>query len=153
MLKSAKFWLIISICVNLLLVGWIGGGIWRFKHRSDRIQVPANEVSAILRAMPNENRRDLLGEMRREPRGSVHPDMQALADLIDAEPFDSDAVRQFFDRSRLRNVERVKNAQDAMLNALENMSPAQRDIMAQKLRHMPKRPGRGDDAAKRNKDR
>ncbi len=142
MLKTMKFWLVVSVCFNLLLIGLLFGGVTRAK-RMGVGKPPPNEVSAIIRVMPEEKRNAMFEGYRRMGAPLARADIGELADLIDAEPFDAQAVQAYFNRNRAANDERVMQAQSVMMNALSEMDDAERDQMAERLRTMPRHKGGG----------
>lgn len=139
MLKSTKFWLIISVCFNLLLLG-LFAGLWSKAQHEKDAHPPRNEMTAIIRVMPKDNRDALFERYRGAPQQPPRADIEQLADLIDAEPFDSGALREYFKTNRQANDRRVLAAQEIMVQNLELLSDEQRSLMAEELRHMPQRP-------------
>ncbi len=140
MFKSTKFWLIVSLCVNMIFIGVFAGGVLHERHDvPKRGGPPPNEIAAIFRAMPKETREGFVGEFRDHQPPHRHADLGELADRIAAEPFDENALRQYFDEARRSNDQRVVDAQNALILSLSQMDADERQAMAERLRNMPKR--------------
>ncbi len=139
MLKSTKFWLIVSLCFNLIFMGVLVGGAFRAKQMRYHQMAPPNEVTAIIRSMSKDGRRDMIEGFRRGGEPKSRANIDELAALIDAEPFDPSKVQAYFEANRLANDDRVTRAQNVLLENLTNATDAERDQIAENLRHMPKR--------------
>lgn len=95
--RWARVALILSLALNLLVVGVVAAGLWRvgkYHGHADRISGPA-----LYRALPDADRRALRRQMstRFKERGHEKPtrpteSIQALADLLRSDPLDSQAL-------------------------------------------------------------
>lgn len=149
MLKTTKFWLIASLCLNLVLIGILAGGVFKSRQMRGEGAPPANEVTAIMRSLPPENRRDLIENFRNGDHPKPQPDINVLADLIEAEPFEPARIEALFDETRGANDARIRQAQSALLASIAQASVEERRQIAENLRKMPKREGarKGDHSA------
>lgn len=141
--RSLKFWLALSLSLNLLFIGMGLGAASRAHRHSgpEGMRPPSNEVTAILRALPKGEREELMRDFREIARPPKPQNIDELADLIAAEPFDASAVGAYFNANRARNDERIGAAQDRLLASLQSMSLTERQSLAENLRHMPRREG------------
>jgi uncharacterized membrane protein len=152
---GAPRWLVallgVSLAVNLLIAGMVGGAIWR--HRTN----PQQGINMIgyIASLPAERRQMIFGKagghratlrpLRMEVRDARAAVMQTLA----AEPFD----REKFSAAQERLTEiqiKIRKAEQAFVNDLAvNLTPEERKMFVRwrEMRRGPGGPGRwgGDD--------
>lgn len=137
--------LIVSLSLNLLVVGMIGGlalnraGPPRESH--DRPPGSSELMSAgpLARALTTEERRALARELfknrdqlraaRRQLQGGLE---QAVA-VLQADQFDRAALAAVMQQQNTILVEQVGDMQELLLDHLEGLDPAQRAEMAERL--------------------
>ncbi len=85
--------LAVSLAANLLIVGVVVGTAWRFGGPGSDRSPPPTGV-ALIRALPIEDRRAVLTQMRAEspPRANARDEARLLADALRADPFDRDVL-------------------------------------------------------------
>lgn len=94
-----------SLALNVLVIGTLAGAA--FKHKgNDKPNMSATMQGAMIRALPQEQRRLLGQKIRGDGNGFKKQRSQsrevktALKDAISAVPFDADALRTVFERQK-----------------------------------------------------
>ena len=147
-LKAA---LIASLAVNLL---FIGAGVARFlvKEPSDRM-TGMSQVQLIPRKffgeLDGERKAELLGVFRdmrpafREGRRAMREDIVALADALEAEPYDAARVKAAVDSFTARSEQLVTSGGEAAMTLIAKLTADERKVLAKHIRQRAER-GRGD---------
>lgn len=132
----------LSLALNLLIIGLVGGAMVRFGG-PDGMRPSPRSIGAILyRALPGEHRRALRSHSRqtrgahvKQRRGQI----MAVSAAIRAVPFDADAVVVVLDAHRSGLDQAQQSLQQAWLAQVEQMSDADRQAYAERLENQPKR--------------
>ncbi len=144
--RWVKVILAISLTLNLLVVGLIGGIIVKGRDFRDR-QTPVDGMLTVTRAMPREYQgnvrqqiRDRFDEVRasREAMARLRAD---LAAALIADPFDVTAVEEIFQRQRDVLMGLTGAGHDIVLEQIEMMSAEDRATYAHNLLNLPDNPG------------
>ena len=145
--------LIASLCLNLALIGVIGGALLKGPPGPP----PPPGLWGYGRALPEPYRHDLaqaLRDSRREwsgPRETLRGQRAALAEALTAEPYDPVAVAEVVTREpRLLDTLAQRGSQ-LLLDQIDRMTPADRASFAEAMRKAPRGP-RGDGPPDRGPD-
>lgn len=132
----------VSLALNLLVLGVVGGAVmrhggWDGGHHPPRADMVGGPLT---RALSQKDKRDVAREMRRtyraEGRGgraAYHAAMQQLVTDLRAEPFDPDPVKVQMAHMRDMLGERVAIGQQILLDHLAQMDPDARHAFAARL--------------------
>lgn len=149
--RLLKAVLVLSLALNLLVLGAIGGALWRFGghgHAGKDGGAGARTYAApYLQALPREQRRELHRKMRAErPRQSAEERQAAYAQMLAAlraEPFDRAAAEAVLEAQGRAAQEGLKNAHALWLTQVSQMDAAARrayaDALAARLAERSKR--------------
>jgi len=143
--RGLRIALVLSLAVNLLVIGVVAGGAWKMRN-FDGGRPPHGQVDirALWQAMPRDAR-SALRERNRED--GLHPDRPSReerrarmaelnAQLIEAlrrEPFDAEAFATLMQGDRAALERRLAAANAAFAAQLAGLSPAQRQALAGEL--------------------
>lgn len=152
--RQLPFWLMISIMVNLALLGLVAGSLLK---RGDHRPHKAMDRHAERMSISHEDRR-FVGEVIREAFTAAEPEMlarreagKALGAVVSAEPFVMDDVLAAVAKMREAD-EALHDALDgALVPRLETMTAQQRAIFAKTLSRDPGEMIRMRDKDKRGK--
>ena len=131
-----KILLGVSLALNLLVLGVVGGAIWRFGGPHDMRSAPRSIGAAMFHELPREDRRAL-----REGSSKGHADrrvrQQAEAKAVDAAlratPFDRAALETVLEGQSSQRAHFQKSVQDAWLDRIAGMSTTERLAYAERL--------------------
>lgn len=137
-----RIFLALSLALNLMVIGLVGGAMMRFGG-SDGMRPPPRSIGTVLyRALPGEQRRALWstsrqvrGDHLQQRRGQI----QAVSAAIRATPFDADTIREILDGHRSGLDRARQSLQQAWLAQIEQMSDEDRQAYAERLENPPKR--------------
>ncbi len=144
--RWVKIVLAISLTLNLLVVGLVGGMVWKGREYRDNLP-SADGMLSVTRAMPREYQgnvrqriRDRFDEVRasREAMASLRAD---LAAALIAEPFDLSAVEEIFAGQREVLSGLTNSGHEIIIEQIELMSAQDRATYANNLLNPPERPG------------
>ena len=132
--------LVVSLALNLLMVGAIGGAVLRHGlwggHHSPRLEMAGGPMT---RALSPEDRRALGRKIRAEyregrPARAEHRElMRGLVADLKAVPYDAEAVRARMERIHALFGERLAIGQALLLEHLAGLSDAERAAYAERL--------------------
>ena len=129
--------LALSLAANLAVVGLIAGAALSRGGPPFGAGPPGAGPFALVRALPLDERRALIRDLRegrgRPDRAERRQRINALIDLIRAEPFDRDAVQAMLSDQRDRAAVETGRVEDAVLDRLSAMDPAARAAFAERL--------------------
>lgn len=138
--------LILSLTLNLLVLGVIGGAALRFWRNPPRPPIAEVGFGPYTEALDPADRRALrdafvskmpgLRDLRRESR----EDVRELVAVLRADPWDPAAARAVLAGRADRTRERLELGQALFLDRLDTMSPADRQALAARLEEMLRRP-------------
>jgi len=141
--------LVVSLALNLLVVGLIGGAVimrgkWQ-QHHMARLEMMGGPMT---RALNRADRRAIGREMRESfgDRQAMHEEMRAgmeslIAD-IKAVPFDAAAVGQYMAKHHAQFSARLELGQALLLERLLQMDDGERAAYAERLQTAMKQGGR-----------
>ena len=140
--KWVRVLLALSLALNLLVIGLVGGAMARFGG-PDGLRPPARSIGAVLyHALPGEHRRALRSHSRQTRGGHANQrrgQIKAVSAAIRAVPFDADAISTVLDAHRSGLDRAQQSLQQAWLAQVEQMSDDERQAYAERLEHPPKR--------------
>lgn len=132
-----RFALVVSLAVNLAVVGLVGGTI--LAHRGDHPEGrngPDISIGALPQALDREDRRalrEVVMAHRKDRRAAALEDLKALSTALRADPFDPGAVQAVFDRQIARMTDGLRNGQQVMAQRFAAMTAAERAAVADRL--------------------
>ncbi|KAJ02494.1 periplasmic heavy metal sensor [Sulfitobacter mediterraneus] len=150
--RKMRWALGLSLAVNLLFVGAIGGAVYRNadgpgldRHRAPELR---SYGTPYVRALPRKDRRDLHAELKKD-NGAVRPsraERRAQYDnmlaVLRADPFEVDAVRDILKAQGAAAYGMQTAAHSAWLDRISAMSEAERQSYADRLERELKKPKR-----------
>ena len=144
--KGWKWALALSLALNLIFVGFLAGAAMRFggEDMRDRRDGPRGQAGPMLsgepfvRALPRDERRALARRLRdenfglpsREERRALYARM---IDLLRADPFDAEAVREVLQTQAKAAQDVQALAQAGWIEIIAGMSAAERAEVAEHL--------------------
>ena len=149
--RMLKICLVVSLAVNLLVLGAVGGFFGSGRHKDVRLdgfstrqeerqRGPMTSLGPLVRAMERTDRRDLgrmiqkaQGRDRRMDRDSGAQATAVLADVLSTVPFDPAAVLVLLQDEAMMMEERRLIARQALLDKLASMTPKAREQLAQAI--------------------
>ncbi len=140
--RGTKIALILSLTVNLLVFGIVGGSIFAHGWRDDPHRVRDVGVGPFTDALTPEDRKALRDAFVkavpdfRERRAAARADIERLAEAIRADPFDRASVAAVMDVQGNRIEERIQLGRNLLLDRLEAMGPEARAALADRLETM-----------------
>ncbi len=140
--RGVRIALILSLTLNLLVVGIVGGSILAHGWRDDPRRVRDVGFGPYTEALSPEDRKVLLdGFMKSAPdfrkqREEARADMTRLAAAIRAEPFDRAAVEAIMDDQVARIRGRMQLGRSLLLDRLETMGADGRNALADRMESM-----------------
>ncbi len=149
-----KITLFVSIALNLIVIGLIGGTILRGPFAMPLVG-PAGEFGVFQRAMPGEARnalRKALYDNRADFRSKRRELVAMRVELIEVlrtEPFDAARLDDIMSRQKAFWEELGSTAQHLMGEQIAAMTPDERAQFADNLEEWMKRPPRSRDARER----
>lgn len=136
--RWARVVLILSLALNLLVVGVVAAGLWRmgkYHGHGERISAPA-----LYRALPDADRRALRRQMseRFQDQGREKPtrpaeSIQALADLLRSDPLDPQALAQVLDHQAQARADFHTGMREAWVAHVSEMSVQERRQYADQI--------------------
>lgn len=146
--RSIRILLILSLALNLLVVGLVAGA-WAFGPHHRQPRGVDLVLGPVARALDEEDRRAIRDrlieqpELRRSGRAERRETQQALITALRAEPFDPDALASLLDAEQNRAQAVQRAAREAFLARLAEMEPQARrdfaDRLASEMRRGPER--------------
>lgn len=139
---SLRVLLFVSAALNVLLLGAVigffaGGGFQA--QRSAPAGVGLSSPRAVLATLPPDVRRDVRRNLARawvrsrEERLALRAAGAEVTRLVEAEPYDADAMRTALQRQREAGAVVVARFHEALADGLVDMTPAQRRSLAEAL--------------------
>lgn len=132
--------LVLSLALNLIIVGLVAGAAMRFGHKGPPPHVGEHPGSPILRALDHDDRREVGRSIRKTYRAyaataeSEQSFYLKLADVIEADPLQPDALRDASAALDMRMSERRVIAQKAWMEKVLGMSADDRRAYAERMR-------------------
>lgn len=144
--RKLRWALGISLAVNLVIAGVIGGAVFRFKDADMRPRGPEahSYATAYVRALPREDRRTFHRALR--DAGRDLPDRSErralfakVLEALRADTFDADQVRGVLDKQAEVALGMQRTAQEVWLGKVSDMTAADRAAYADRLEDILKR--------------
>ena len=142
--------LVASLVLNLLVLGAVGGALWHGgPHHDDRTGRHGRAGGPLTRSLSAEDRHAILKQMRAargqrgEARARLDAAMTALVADLRARPFDRDSAARHLAEQRSFLSERIARGQTLLLDRLANMTDAEREAYADRLKSELETPRRG----------
>ncbi|MEO1919533.1 MAG: periplasmic heavy metal sensor [Paracoccaceae bacterium] len=150
-----KIALILSLAINLGVVGILGGAALRAPEaRRNNVEAPEG-VAMLARAMPQSHQRELRENLRTQ-RDELRSDRQELKNLrgrfitsLRAEPFDINAVRDVFASQRTVLDQLTASGHDSVIDQIEKMTPQERALYIRRLLAGHRPPSNNEQSPKR----
>lgn len=143
-----------SLALNLVFIGIFAGAAMRFAggwHDGARdVSGARHYATPYVRALPGDMRRAFVADLRRDDRGLLlnRQDRRVLyqnmVDAIRAAPFDIDVARAVLTAQAEVSAQVQQVGQSIWLDRLEEMTPDERLIYADRLQEVLDRGPRGD---------
>lgn len=136
--------LVLSVALNLAVVGIVAGAALRDPPRPDPDRGPA--FGPFDRALTREDRKDLRDAFRRaapdfrKDWARMQAEMDQLLSALRAEPYDPDLVAGIFARQLDRGTQMMALGQSLMADRLARMTPDERAAFADRLQEGMARP-------------
>jgi len=127
----------VSLCLNLLVAGAIGGAF--FKGSGGKFEgaraIAQDPLRAVFGALPRETRHDLMRQMRQT--GRDHPQNRSawvsdFTTLLRAETLDKNALEALFKRRTERLELMTSTGRSLLIENITAMTPDERNAMADK---------------------
>ncbi len=138
-----RFVLIVSLALNLLVVGLLGGAFLRHEKPVGRhLDRMSMGLSIYIRALPEDSRTAFEAELRdgnssrRALRKSMRERQRSLEAVLLAEPFSEEAVRQALTEHRSFAFEKTGRLQDAYVDAVAGLSDEARAAYFERVQDM-----------------
>ena len=127
--------LIVSLALNLLVVGMVFGTAMRFKGK-DRVNIAPGFGPALFYALPGSERKALSGELSSLRGKGSHrrkQDFSTLSQALRVVPFDSTAVQALLEQQAQATVDMQEALHQQWLARVSGMSDDERAIYADRL--------------------
>ena len=141
-----KVTLVLSLALNLLVAGMVGGAVLRHGLRPDGHHPPGRTHigRAYVQALERADRRTLWREMQAgRPDGGAQADPDAVLRALRATPYDPDALRDIMARQRQAGLARLRRGQRLLQERLAAMNDAERAAYADRLQELVRGRGHG----------
>lgn len=141
--RRMRIALVLSLALNLMFIGILAGGAFQ-GARAPQPSWEATDLRALLRALPDDARRDLRGAMirgngesprvrREQMRNSAAEHRLRTVAMLRADPFDADAFAEHLDTGRAAREARTIAAHHALVARIAAMPARERAAMAERL--------------------
>lgn len=133
--------LVVSLALNLLVVGLVVGTVLRFKG-GDRVSVPPGFGPALYYALPKSERKALRGELSGLRGKGSHrrkEDFGALSQALRAVPFDPVAVEALLTQQARATADLQQALHQQWLAQVSAMNDQERAVYAGRLEEVVKR--------------
>lgn len=134
--------LVVSLGLNLLVLGMVGGTVMRHGRFGDGRMVSEVGFGPFTDALSSEDRGALRDAfVSRSPnfrgmRSEARSDVATLIAALEADTWDAEAVREALAKQRDRTVTRIALGQDLLLERIGAMTPEARRAFAERLSGM-----------------
>ncbi|PUB12094.1 periplasmic heavy metal sensor [Yoonia sediminilitoris] len=140
--------LVVSLALNLLVVGVIGGAIVTGRIGGDAPRSFDLGLGPLARTLEREERRAIGRTLRRDPdvrRMGVRAQLAAMVAALRQDPFDPDQLRAIMAEQSNRLATLQQKAQAALIDQIAAMDPARRLQFADRLQRELDNPRRRGD--------
>ena len=148
--RGVRIALALSLALNLLILGLVGGALLSFGPPGDRDDPRLRTLGlgpfalALEREDRDAMRGRLDGEALRADRRVIGASLAELRGALLAEPFDRDAAEAALARARGASEALQAHGHGALLDQIETMSAAERAVLADRLERALRRMGGRD---------
>ena len=136
-----KILLVLSLSVNLLILGAVGATIWKFSGMREA-RAPELNVGIVpmMLALPTEDFRSLRQDLRDQAQAMAPPARQRahfrnLLEVLRASPFDDAALAGLFAEQSAFAQARGAQGQRRLLAAIRAMDDDERQLYADRVEH------------------
>lgn len=140
--RALRVALILSLMVNVLVIGTLAGGAWRMARLDPAAAGP--DIRALWRALPDDARRALRQTAREQGLHGEHGDRAErrsregrvnaeLLAALRAEPFDPESFSEILRVDREGALSRLDLAHAALADQIARLSPEAREAMASRF--------------------
>lgn len=149
--RGMRIALVLSLALNLLLVGIIGGAALRYLRYGPPVPVADVGLGPFTGALAPEDRKALRDSFLRQTPGlrdsrrEARDDLQRMIGLLRTDPWDPAAALSIMSRRTDRTVERIALGQSLFLERLGSMTADQRRALADRIEAMLERGRAGRD--------
>lgn len=130
MTKTMKIIFTLSILINLVLIGAVGGNFYKH-HKKHGLPIP-KELSVESRAKLEENMKQSRGEMREQFK-ALKKNHEVLQNIVSAEQFDHEAYKVAVNKILDAKDELGRQKAEMMGNVLSELSLEERKKLSAKL--------------------
>jgi uncharacterized membrane protein len=137
--RGIKIALAVSLALNLLVAGLVGGAVLRRGGPDEAPAIRALGLAPFAIALPREGRDDMRHRIEadaprlRAERARIGDSLREVRRALLAEPFDREAAEAALSNSREAAMALQAYGHDALLDTLEGMSAEERSAMAERL--------------------
>jgi uncharacterized membrane protein len=143
--RGLKTALVVSLAVNLLVAGIVGGAVLSHGDRGAHDMRRDVGFGPYTEALSREDRAALFKAFMaaspgfRDMRREVRQDFSRLVGALRAEPWDASAVEAVIDAQTTRTAERLDLGRRLLIERIVQMSPEQRRAFADRIEAAPRR--------------
>jgi uncharacterized membrane protein len=148
--RGIKIALALSLALNLLVAGLVGGAILARPAPGEAPAIRTLGLGPFALALPREARDEVrdrieadMAELRRN-RAEIGRSLMAVRRALVSDPFDRHAAERALGRSREAAIALQAQGHGALLDTLESMSAAERAVVAERMGRTLRRMARGD---------
>ncbi|MDP5215657.1 periplasmic heavy metal sensor [Ruegeria sp. 2205SS24-7] len=137
-----KLLLGVSLALNLAVAGLAVGAMLRFGGDDHKRPMPKTVGSTLYRALPDEDRKALRTQTRdihKARRGAKEGDLKAVIAVLDAEPFDPQALRDVIGKQAKARNAVFMEMQTAWIEQVLTMDDVERQAYADRLEELAQR--------------
>lgn len=134
-----RLWRIVLVCslaLNLAVAGIVVGSLAAGRFGDGPPRSFDLGIGPVARALSPQERRDVVRSLRQDRMlrdVDLRARVRAMVDVLKAEPFAPDALRGLLDEQNTQMSNVQSKAQDALLAAIADMTPARRQEFADQL--------------------
>ncbi|MCL6283952.1 periplasmic heavy metal sensor [Ruegeria sp. 2012CJ41-6] len=137
-----KLLLGVSLALNLAVAGLAVGAMLRFGGHDHKRPMPKTVGSMLYRALPDDDRKALRTQTRavhKARRGAKEVDLKAVITVLNAEPFDPQALREVIGQQAKARSAMFMAMQTAWIAQVLTMDDAERQVYADRLEELAQR--------------
>ncbi|MFA3917601.1 periplasmic heavy metal sensor [Ruegeria hyattellae] len=137
-----KLLLGVSLALNLAVAGLAVGAMLRFGGHDHKRPMPKTVGSMLYRALPDDDRKTLrtqTRELHKARQGAKGADLKAVIAMLDADPFDPQALRLVISEQAEARSAVFMAMQNAWIEQVLTMDDAERQVYAERLEELAQR--------------
>ncbi|WP_372571406.1 periplasmic heavy metal sensor [Ruegeria jejuensis] len=137
-----KLLLGVSLALNLAVAGLAVGAMLRFGGDDHKRPMPKTVGSMLYRALPDDDRKSLRNQTRdihKARRGAKESDLKAVIAVLDADPFDPQALQDVIREQAKARSAVFMAMQTAWIEQVLSMDDAERQAYADRLEELAQR--------------